>query len=101
MTYEIASTAEFSKWFKGLKNRETRNRILARLARVENGNFGDFKKLDEKLFEIRFFFGSGYRIYYTIQCGRVVLLLRGGDKSTQKADIKLARQLLTELENQP
>lgn len=69
MRYEIASTAVFDKWLRGLKDRPSKNKILTRLARIENGNLGDFRQLDEKLFELRFFFGPGLRIYYTIRNG--------------------------------
>lgn len=72
--------------------------MLARLARVENGKFGDFKKLNGDLFELRFFFGGGLRIYYTIRNERVVLLLVGGDKSSQSRNINKARQMLNEPE---
>lgn len=72
---------------------------MARLNRVENGNFGDFKKISTNLFELRFFFGSGLRIYYTIQDVRVVFLLVGGVKSTQDRDIEKAAALLNELED--
>ena len=72
----------------GLKDASVKVRVLARLDRVENGNFGDFKAIDSGLFELRLFFGPGYRIYYTIQDGTVVLLLVGGDKATQTKNIK-------------
>ena len=64
-----------------------------------SSHFGDFKRIDSGLFELRFFFGSGLRIYYTIQNGRVVVLLAGGDKSTQTKDIEKATTLLNELED--
>ena len=98
MKYELASTAVFNKWFKGLKDRPTRNKILARLSRIENGNFGDFKSLGDNLFELRFFFGGGLRIYYTFRNNQLVLLLHGGDKSKQNRDIEKARQMIQELE---
>jgi len=63
------------------------------------GNFGDHKQLDSKLFEMRFFFGSGYRVYYTIKSNRIVLLLAGGDKSSQQQDITMAITILNELED--
>ncbi|MCG8565163.1 MAG: type II toxin-antitoxin system RelE/ParE family toxin [Desulfobacterales bacterium] len=74
-------------------------RLLARLARVENGNFGDYKALTDNLFELRFFFGSGLRIYYTIQEDRIVLLLVGGKKASQNKDIEKAKTLLKALEH--
>ena len=98
MGYEISSTPVFDKWLKGLKDRTTKNKVLARLDRIENGNFGDFKPLGNALFELRFFFGGGLRIYYTILNGRVVLLLNGGDKSSQTKDIEKAKQILDEVE---
>lgn len=98
MKYELRSTAQFDKWFSKLKDRSTRVKILARLNRIENGNFGDFKQLEKKMFELRFFFGAGLRIYYTIQGDKVVILLAGGNKSTQVKDIEKATALLKELE---
>ncbi len=98
MKYEITSTYFFDKWFKGLKDRTTRNKVLARIDRVKNGNFGDFKSLGDDLFELRFFFGGGLRIYYTIRNHKVVLLLHGGSKSSQNRDIDKARQMIQELE---
>lgn len=94
MNYEIRQGLEFSKWFAKVKDRPTKIKLLARLARVENGNFGDHKKISQDLFELRFKFGPGYRVYYTIQNDVVVLLLVGGDKSSQKKDIKKALTLL-------
>ena len=98
MTYELQSTPIFDKWLAKLKDATTRNRLLARLDRIETGNFGDFKQVDNNLFELRFFFGSGLRIYYTIRNGQVVLLLAGGDKSTQAKDITKSKALLLGME---
>ena len=98
MKYELRSTKKFNKWFSKIKDATSKRRILARLARVENGNFGDFKQIHADLFELRFFFGSGWRIYYTIRGNRVVLLLVGGDKSSQQNDIQKAKELLSEME---
>ena len=72
--------------------------MLARIDRVKNGNFGDFKSLGNNLFELRFFFGGGLRIYYTLRNHQVVLLLNGGSKSSQSKDIDKARQIIQELE---
>ncbi len=96
MEFEIRQTAVFKKWFQRLKDRQAKIRILARLSRVENGNFGDFKKIKttQNLYELRFDFGPGYRIYYTIQNGIIVLLLAGGDKSSQKEDVNKAKSLM-------
>ena len=100
MTYQLSTTPVFEKWFKNLNDRSVHNKVLARLARMENGHFGDFKTLETNLYELRFFFGGGLRIYYTIRNGQIVLLLTGGDKSSQERDIAKARQLLAEGEEQ-
>jgi len=99
MRYKLQSTKQFDRWMAGLKDFSVKTKILARLARIENGNFGDFKQIDSSLFELRFFFGSGLRIYYTIRNGQVVFLLAGGNKSSQKRDIEKAAGLLGELED--
>jgi len=84
-----------SDWLKTLDN-ITRKRILQRLLRLEEGNFRDFKKIDDELSEIRFLFGSGYRIYFTQLNNIVLLLINGGNKSSQSKDIKRAKELLKE-----
>jgi len=99
MKYELRSTRQYDKWLARLRDASVRLRVLARLAMVENGHFGDCKQITSDLFELRFFFGSGLRIYYTIQNDKVVLLLAGGDKSSQKRDIAKAAELLAELED--
>ena len=98
MRYEIEKTDSVDKWLLSRKNRSYRNRLLARFERVQNGNFGDFKPITKNLFELRFFFGNGIRIYYTVKHNKIVLLLVGGDKSSQRKDIEKAKQLLDDLE---
>lgn len=81
---------------------ETKSRIIDRITRVKSGNFGDYKKIvgHKKLFELRFKFGSGYRIYFTQRKGEIILLLQGGDKSTQTKDIKKAANIIDKLNQQ-
>jgi putative addiction module killer protein len=98
MEYEIETTPVFDKWLKNLKDPMNKARILARLDRVENGNFGDVKTIDSQISEMRFFFGGGFRIYYTMNGTKIVILLTGGDKSTQQQDINKAKMILDELE---
>jgi putative addiction module killer protein len=98
MKYEVIESAIFNKWLKSLDNQAI-NRVLARLSRIANGNFGDHKKLNNDVFELRLFFGSGYRIYYTIKNNKIILLLNGGDKKTQSKDINKATQILKEWQN--
>ena len=97
--YKLRSTKQYDKWFAKLKDSSVKVKVLARLDRVENGNFGDFKQISPTLFELRFFFGGGLRIYYNIQEGIVVFLLAGGDKSSQVKDSEKAAKLLDELED--
>ena len=97
MKYKVLHTDVFLDWFESLKDRKTIQRISDRLDRVQNGNFGDCKSVASSLYELRFDFGAGYRIYFTKKEGTIILLLCGGDKSTQKADIKKAVSLLSEV----
>lgn len=79
----------FIKWLESLDN-TVRYRIKERLDRVALGNMGDHKSVGKEVFELRINFGAGYRIYYGTENDEIVLLLSGGDKSTQKKDIKKA-----------
>jgi len=101
MNYEIQTTATFDKWFGKIKDKSIKYRLEARLSRLTKGNFGDAATIANHLFELRFFFGSGFRIYYTLMDGKIVLLLCGGDKSSQSADIEQAKVLLEELNKRP
>ena len=98
--YSIYTTEVFDKWFSKLKDQQAKKRIQVRIDRVEDGNFGDSEPIGEGVSELRFFFGSGYRVYYCKQGQRVVILLAGGDKSTQSKDIKIALRLAKELEEE-
>lgn len=71
-------------------------RIGARITRFEDGHFGDHKNLGDKVFEARIFIGPGYRVYFAIHKGEVILLLTGGDKSTQKKDVRKAKEFFKE-----
>jgi len=82
-------------WLSSLDS-TVRRRINQRILRIEEGNFGDCKKLTEEIFELRFMFGKGYRIYYTQIENIIILLINGGDKSSQSKDIKTAQKLLNE-----
>ncbi len=97
MKYEIHTTPAFDKWFTKIKDKPTKYRLEARLSRITKGNFGDATQVANSLFELRFFFGPGFRIYYTLLDGKIVLLLCGGDKSSQSTDIEQAKVLLEEL----
>lgn len=83
-------------WLKTLDG-TIRKRILLRLERLKDGNFGDYKQLSEFLYELRFDIGAGYRIYYTFENETIVLLISGGDKKSQTKDIKNATEILNKL----
>lgn len=95
--HEIVQSASFSRWLAKLKDRAAVMRINARIRRVaEAGNFGDAKPLRDGVSEIRIDYGPGYRLYYLQHGPIVVVLLAGGDKSTQDADIKRAIEIAKE-----
>lgn len=90
-------TGEFDDWLAALKDRIGRARIVQRLDSAADGNFGDCEPVGEGVSEMRLHFGPGYRVYFT-RIGEVVyLLLIGGDKSSQKRDIKRALEMAREL----
>lgn len=83
-------TGPFDEWLRFLKDRTGKLRILARLTSAEQGNFGDCAPVGGEVFEMRIHHGPGYRVYYTRRGATLYLLLIGGDKSSQKRDIKKA-----------
>jgi putative addiction module killer protein len=93
--YEIIQSTTFSKWLSGLKDQQARMRIHVRLDRVMFGNFGDAEPIGEGLFELRIHYGPGYRLYYIQREIRVVMLC-GGDKSSQHRDIEKAKIIAKE-----
>lgn len=97
--YSISQTDEFTAWLSGLKDGMTRLRLARRLEKAEAGNLGDVRSVGEGVWEMREFFGPGWRMYY-VQRGQVLLImLGGGDKSTQDADIAKAQELAAQLES--
>lgn len=92
----IKKTEYFSKWHAKLKDARARAKINLRIEMVKLGNFGDFKFVGDGIYEMRIHYGPGYRIYYTKKDNVVVLLLAGGDKSTQQKDIDKAKELNNE-----
>ncbi|HHF4118337.1 type II toxin-antitoxin system RelE/ParE family toxin [Haemophilus influenzae] len=97
MTIQIKTTLTFDSWLSKLKNLRTKAKINARIKRLQFGNFGDIKSVNDGIFELRIDEGQGYRIYLKNQNGVLVILLCGGDKSTQEKDIKQAKLLAQEL----
>ncbi|MFA5630014.1 MAG: type II toxin-antitoxin system RelE/ParE family toxin [Porticoccaceae bacterium] len=96
--FTVRFTKEFSVWLDGIKDGTTRRRLQTRLRKATLGNLGDVKPVGGGVMEMREFFGSGWRMYY-VQRGRVlIIMLGGGDKSTQDADIAAARHLSATIE---
>ena len=94
----IKLTAEFKAWLTDLKDRHARVRLLKRLARAADGNLGDVASVGGGVMEMREHFGPGWRMYF-VQCGEVlIVMLGGGNKSTQPADIRAAKLLAATIE---
>lgn len=81
----------FVEWFESIRDKNTQNRIDKRLERLEDGNFGDCQSVGGGVFELRLQFGPGYRIYFGHMDNTLVLLLCGGDKTSQVRDITVAK----------
>ncbi|MDY0341467.1 MAG: type II toxin-antitoxin system RelE/ParE family toxin [Coriobacteriia bacterium] len=94
---EIRQTDEYESWFERLRDREARFRIIARIRRLSLGNLGDVKPVGEGVSELRITYGPGYRVYIKQQGNTLVVLLAGGDKSSQKRDVERAKQLARDL----
>jgi putative addiction module killer protein len=90
---QVKKTDEYKAWVDGLKDLAGRSRVLMRVDRLTYGNAGSHRNLTEGVSELKIDFGPGYRVYYSPKGGRLVLLLVGGDKSTQAKDIAKALEL--------
>ena len=95
--FEVQKTDEFDTWLSGLADQKAKAKIISRIDRLGFGNPGDVKSVGDGLSEMRVPHGPGYRIYYKQTDKTVVLLLCGGDKSTQAKDIKRAKEIAAEL----
>ena len=95
--FSLEQSDDFVRWLRKLRDREGRLRILKRLRRLSDGQFGDCQSVGEGVHELRMFFGPGYRVYFAQQGETVILLLAGGDKDSQAGDIARAKALAKEL----
>ena len=95
---EVRQTKVFSDWLQAVRDDRAVSRILLRIGRFRVGNFGDAKRLSERVSEARVDYGPGYRIYFTLRGTTLIILLCGGDKRTQAADILRAKRLAEEEE---
>lgn len=98
VTPQVVRTETFDGWLADLRDRSGRARILVRIGRLQAGNPGDVKPVGEGVSEMRIEFGPGYRVYFIRRGPLLILLLAGGDKSTQAADIETAKRLAKETE---
>jgi len=93
----IQTTEVFDTWFAGLTDKQAARRVQVRIDRAEGGNFGDCEPVGEGVSEMRIHYGPGYRVYFAQRGMEVVILLAGGDKSTQSRDIKTALEIARQL----
>jgi len=93
----IYTTEVFDVWFESLKDKQTSRLIQARIDRAEEGNFGDHKSVGERVSEMRIHHGPGFRVYFIEREFEIVILLAGGDKSSQSKDIKQAQDIARQL----
>jgi putative addiction module killer protein len=94
---QVRETEAYARWFRGLRDREARARILIRLRRLSLGNPGDVVSVGKGVSEMRIHFGPGYRVYFAKRGTTVIFLLAGGDKRTQQRDIRRAQELAKEV----
>lgn len=94
----MEETFEFAKWLGALRDRKAKTKIADRLRRASNGNFGDYRSVQGGVFELRVNCGPGYRVYFFQRGKELVILLCGGDKRTQNADVAYAKRLKAEIE---
>jgi putative addiction module killer protein len=96
---EVRKTAIFSNWMAGLRDHRARAKIAARIDRLALSNAGDVRPVGEGISELRIHYGPGYRVYFVARGKTLIVLLCGGDKSTQTKDIKTAKMLAVRLED--
>ncbi|MCO4240851.1 type II toxin-antitoxin system RelE/ParE family toxin [Acidovorax facilis] len=98
--YSVLETETFAEWVDGIRDLSTRIRLRRRLGKAARGNLGDVKSVGQGVWEMREFFGPGWRMYYLKQGSAIIVMLGGGDKSTQERDIEQAQAMAMELQNE-
>jgi putative addiction module killer protein len=96
--YTVKETPEFQDWLDGIRDLKTRIRLAKRLVKVRIGTMGDIEPVGDGISEMREHFGPGWRMYYIKQGKVIIVMLGGGDKSSQTADIKAVKRMLRKLE---
>jgi putative addiction module killer protein len=94
---EIRETEIYKKWFSSLRDKKAKARIDVRIKRISLGNYGDVEPVGKGVSELKIDYGAGYRVYFIKQGNIIVILLCGGDKSTQSKDIQKAHELAQRL----
>lgn len=97
---EVRQTARFAKWLEGLRDLRGRARVQARIERLIGGNPGDVRPIGAGVSELRINYGTGYRVYFQQKGSTLIILLAGGDKSTQARDIEEALMLARQIKEQ-
>ena len=95
--YEVIETDVFKEWHKSIANPVSRQIVTAQILKLENGNFSNTKSLNNGLYEAKIKKGAGFRLYFVNTGTKIIVLLCGGDKSTQRTDIKTARIMAKEI----
>ena len=96
--YFIEKTIEFDKWLRKLKDLRAKAKILFRIQKIESdGHFGDCKPVGDGIRELKINYAKGYRVYFKEKDGKIIILLIGGDKSSQQRDIEKAKEILKKL----
>jgi putative addiction module killer protein len=99
--YIIEKSEEFDKWLRRLKDLRAKAKILFRIQKIENAeHFGDCEPVGHGIRELKVDYAKGYRIYFVEVDGKIIILLFGGDKSTQKRDIQKAKEILKQIKKQ-
>jgi len=89
--YKVSKTNVFMEWLENLRDKTAQHKISVCIDKVEEGNLGDHHTVGDGVSELRIHYGPGYRLYYTVRGREIIILLCGGDKSSQKRDIKTAK----------
>lgn len=97
--FDVRETELFSQWMTGLRDARAKAKIAVRIDRLARGNPGDVEPVAQGISEMRIHYGPGYRVYYVKREQTIILLLCGGNKATQASDIKSAKDLVRELED--
>ena len=96
----VLETDEYASWIDRLRDKRAQIKIDARIRRLSSGNAGSFRSLGDAVIELKIDYGPGYRVYYTETDGNTVVLLAGGDKSSQTKDIEKAKHLAAQMRNE-